>query len=447
MGLNLEQMVERYIVTSAVYGAPANHKQLDAYEQYAKEWDADILVIPVEGQYRDEPLADRVQQYRCVTDMDLNHNLSIKDFRVRAQSINPLTGMRRFGSVDKSIILGSPKQHLEYVANSPANKPKAIMSTGACTLPKYKDHLRIGRIAYEDHKQGAVLVEVEDDKTFHFRQVQNNTDGTFIDLGVKYHPNKKSSFVGIDSLVWGDLHDAQKDTADYKTSLNMLDELQPKNLVLHDIMDSYSVSHHDNGRNLLRASKYKHGSLDLYNELKMLGETMNEISQHGPKDMNIYVVKSNHDEHLEKYLDECRYVGDAHNLELSVRLANAMLEGKDPVEEGIKLTYGKVPRRVKFLQRDDEFSRYGVQLGFHGDKGPSGSRGSPISFEYSLGNAVLGHRHTPYIRKDVMGMGTLLRKDVDYAKGSMGSWVTSHAAVNHNGKKQLLNIHKGRYTI
>ena len=440
-------MINRYIITAAEIGAEPNHRQLDAYETYAKHWDAKIVVIPIEGQHKDGNLDPRFDSYLVAKEMPINKNVEIYDFCTKAQQINPLTGLRRFGSVDKSILVGSTKQHLEHVANSASHKPKAVMATGACTLPQYKKNTRIGRIAEKDHTQGAILLESENNKYFHFRQAQNILDGSFIDLGIKYTPNGKViENAGTDTLILGDLHDAQKDIKDYKTSLEMIDSLQPKVLVLHDVFDAYSVSHHDTGKQLLRAKKSNGGHLDLRNELYNLGATLHELTSHGRKDMKTYVVKSNHCEHLERYLDECRYTGDSMNLELSVKLAHAMLQGKDPIAEGVKLTYGSLPKNIKFLQRDDELKRYGWELAMHGDKGPNGSRGSIPSFEYSLGKAFVGHAHSAAIRKNVFRVGTLLKKDVDYAKGSPGSWTTTHGVIYPNGKGSLVNIYGGKWT-
>ena len=438
--MELEERVKRYVVTSAEYGARLNHKQLDAYDSYAKEWDAEIIVIPIEGQYKDEPMHKRISDYIVANKTLLNQNLSIEDFGVKAQTINSLTGLKRFG---KSMIIGSPKQHLEYVANSPKHSPHAIISTGACTLPSYRNN-RIGLIGQRDHVQGGILIELEDDdKTFHFRQAVHNVDGSFIDMGIKYFPDTKHKFVGVDTLVLGDLHDHQKDEDAYQSALGLIDELQPKIVVGHDIMDSYAISHHDAKSSVRLAKKHADGDLDLAAELYNLGKTVEEIAS---KTGTFYVVKSNHDEHLTRWLEEGRYVNEPHNLAIGLKLATAHLEGRDPVKEGIKLTYGSVPSNVKFLQRDDELTRYGVELGFHGDKGPRGGRGSPIGLEYSLRNAITGHSHTAFIKKNLWGVGAMVLAP-DYAKGSPGSNTVTHAIVNHNGKKQLLNYTNGKYTL
>jgi len=443
----LEDMIHKFLVTAAEIGATPNSRQLDAYEKYADETGADIVVVPIQGQYRDGDLNDRFNEYTVANEMSLGKHIGIRDFGVKAQQINPLTGLRRFGSVDKSIIVGSPKQHLEHVANSNAHDPKAVMSTGVCTLPNYKENFRIGKIGLEDHIQGAVLIDVDDETgDFYFRQTQSITDGSFIDCGLKY-TGKKVVPVRADTVVLGDMHTAQIDQSAYDYSCDMINTLRPKYVMLHDLFDSYSINHHDIGRNVLRASKANRNQLSLYQELYELGQRLHELSSQGEKDTKYMVVKSNHDEALDRYLDECRFVGDAQNLQLSVQLANAMIDGKDPVAEGIKLTYGYLPKNVKFLQRDDEFNRFGYNLSNHGDKGASGGRGSMATFDYALGKAIVGHSHTARIRKGVYQVGTLERKDVDYVKGSLGSWTTTNAALYPNGKVQLISIYGDKWRL
>ena len=436
---SLEEMIKRYIVTSAEYGAGVNHKQLDAYEQYASQWDADIIVVPIEGQHKDEPMHPRIAQYTNADEMSLNDNLSIEDFGVKAQTINPLTGLKRFG---KSTIVGSPKMHLEHVANSPKISAHAVMSTGSCTTPNYKQN-RIGRIGNRDHQQGAILVEVEDNKTFHFRQAVHNVDGSFIDMGIKYSAKGPSKDVSIPALVMADLHDHQKDIAAYDATLGFLDEYDVKNVVGHDIFDAYSISHHDAKSAMTLARKAKGDELNLRQELYNLGQTVEEIAS---RTGTFYAVKSNHDEHLTRWLEEGRFMQEPHNLELGLKLASALIEGKDPVEEGIKLTYGSVPSNMKFLQRDDELRIKGVECAFHGDKGPRGGRGSPIGLEYSLRDATVAHMHHAFIRKGLWGVGSLALNQA-YTKGSMGCGTITHNLINNNGKRQHINYTNGKFTV
>ena len=447
--MGLEEMIKRYIITAAEYGGTPNHKQLDAYENYAKRNDADILIIPVHGQQPDDaPLHDRFNDYIVANKYNFSKFLHIKDFQIKAQNINPLTGLKRFGAVDKSLIIGSPKQHLEHVANSNINAPKAVISTGACTLPNYKKHLRIGCIAYEDHLQGGLALEVDSDNgEFFVRQLRNARDGSFIDLGVEYKAKGAPKKVRADTMVLGDMHECQISEESYEAACEQINTLKPKYVMLHDVFDGYSISHHDLGKNLLKASKSKQGKLSLHKELYDLGARLHELSAQGASDTKYYVVKSNHDEVLWKYLDECRFIGDPEDLQLSVRLANVMLDNKDPLLEGIRLTYGELPKNIKFLERDSDFKRLGWHLSSHGDKGPSGSRGSMASFDYSLGKAIVGHNHSAAIRKDVFRVGTMERADVDYVKGTTGNWTDTNAVIYSNKQAQLITSIHGRWMI
>ena len=99
-------MIHKFVITAAEVGASPNHKQLDAYENYASQNDAEIIVIPILGQYPLEDLHKRFNDYTVATEYDFCSNLEIKDFGVKAQNINPLTGLKRFGAVNKSIIVG-----------------------------------------------------------------------------------------------------------------------------------------------------------------------------------------------------------------------------------------------------------------------------------------------------------------------------------------------------
>ena len=412
-------VTRQYLITGAEYGARPNHKQLDSYEQYAKENNAEIIIVPIEGQWRNLPLHERFDKYTIAKDYTICKELQIKDFGIKVQNINPLTGLRRFGSVDTSMIVASSKQNLEFVANSASYDPKAIMSTGLCTLPNYREQFRIGKIGKADHRQGAILVDVEKDKRYKFIK------GDIRD----FH-----------------LHSKQMDMDAYNTTLDMIRYLKPKNIVLHDVFDGMSITHHDIGKLITRGRKSNIGATNLYNELEHLGGILNEI-YNTSNNANVYIVKSNHDETLDKYLENVRFVGDSQNLELSIRLATGMLDGKDPLQYGLKLVGAKLPRKIKFLQRDSELKRYGWHLSSHGDKGPSGTRGSKASFEYSLGKAIVAHTHSPYIRKDIRCVGTLERMDVDYTKGSTGAWSATNAVIYKGGKSELLNIFDKKYML
>src|SRR5690606_1902213 len=224
--------------------------------------------------------------------MRLNDNLRISAIRISPKQIEPVTGLDRLGQRDGSFIFASPKQRLKYVATSNANLPHCLMTTGAITLPQYNGkhyrELRLDEIARHDHVMGGIVVEIESDQIFHFRQVQFNSRGAFIDFGVEYHADYSKQAPAA-AMVLGDLHCADLDEEAYSQSISMINELNPKYLVLHDIFDGKSISHWTKDKKVYRATQFKHGFLSLQDEIKNLVERLNELADTADK---IVIVKS-----------------------------------------------------------------------------------------------------------------------------------------------------------
>ena len=66
-----------------------------------------------------------------------------------------------------------------------------------------------------------------------------------------------------------------------------------------------------------------------------------------------YIVKSNHDLALDRYLNETRFIKEPQNALIGAKLLTASLENYDPLEFAMGL-YGGVNANVKFLQEDDD---------------------------------------------------------------------------------------------
>jgi len=445
---SLESMVSRYIITSAQHGATYSKEFLGAIDSYSEKNKAEVIIIPINGVKPDETLHPDLQKYTVTSSYQFCSNLLIENFPVKAQQIRPLTGLGRFIQGNKSAVVGSPKQHLEVLATSNADLPKILVTTGAVTNPNYDEEHRLGSIAKRDHIYGALVVEVND-KTgeFHYRHIRaKKSTGTFIDLGIEYRPTLKPIRSDSDAVILGDLHSGQTDKVAYNASKELIKQVKPKYIIVHDLFDASSISHHDINKQVYKAQKSRAGKLSLTKELTVCGEYLTDLAKLLPRDGKIIVVKSNHDEHLNRYLEEGRYGDDSENLYLSGKLVTAMLDGKDPVKEGIKLTYGDVGPKIKFLTRDDDFKIHGIQTGSHGDLGGNGSRGSITSQQINYGRSIVGHRHTPSIRGDAYCVGTLTNLKLDYNRGP-SSWLQTNAVINSDGSIQLVNIINSRYKI
>jgi hypothetical protein len=437
--MSLEDMVKTYVITSAQRGAKVHRDFLDSLNTYCDVNDATLIVLPINGVKQDEKLHPDLAEYKiATTDVKLNESIHIRNMKIPAQMMNPLTGLNRLIKYNQSAILPSPKQQFKVLPNSNSKLPKILTSTGAVTEPNYNVENRAGEIAEIDHVYGAVVVEVLNSKYFNLRHLRTNTTGSFHDLGTEYAGNKhKKSYA--DALVLGDLHVGSLDPAALSATYDQISLLRPQRLVIHDLFDAYSISHHHEGKPLYKALNWL--KRDLHKEIEMCGNQLKEFKKRLPKGADIVIVKSNHDEHLNRYLEEGRFINDDRNLRLSAYLAQAYLDGKDPLKSAIDYVCGKIDR-VKFLSRNDDYKVRGWQLGSHGDLGSNGSRGSSVQLEQSTGNSISGHTHTPEILRNVYKVGTLTKLKLDY-NGGPSSWLHTNAPVYPDGSVQLLNIIDG----
>jgi hypothetical protein len=446
---------KRFFITTMVSGKPVDLGFLKSIEQYCKINDAKLLILPcmdIASRQKDsdwvfpKELSDEAFVF---DDVRLNSNFYINTIRLSAKHINPLTGLSRIGQRNGTFVYASPKQFLEFVATSSSKNriPHALMTTGAITKSDYSSDLymsqRTSYIADNDHVIGGVVVEIVDDDIFHFRQVQADSHGAFIDLCVKYSGGELEPV--RPSLVMGDYHAGATDQVVKETTIRLMDELAVKDLFLHDFFDGYCISHHDFNEPGRMAKKAMNDNLNLKKELQCGCHEVNNLMSHITG--NIVMVKSNHDEWLSRYLTRGTYVKDNENHYHSLLLARAMLDGDDPLEVGYR-SEGiiKEPDRVIWLDRDDEFKIANVELAAHGDLGANGARASLNSLEKAYGNCVVGHTHSAAIYRGVFRVGTSTKMNLDYNKGP-SSWTHTHCLVYPNGSRQLINIINGEYKL
>jgi len=91
------------------------------------------------------------------------------------------------------------------------------------------------------------------------------------------------------------------------------------------------------------------------------------------------------------------------------------------------------------LGRDEGYIVNGWELGYHGDMGSGGSRGSLQQYRNLSTKTITGHSHSPG-RKDgslAVGTSTILR--MGYNKGASG-WLHSHVLLHSDGKTQHINF-------
>jgi hypothetical protein len=444
----------KFVITTAVMGCKIHKQFIQSIKNYCKVNDAALLILPIWSgsvQYKKEKLDNYlINEFIVLGDMKINNNLFISSITTSARQINPLTGVARIGQRNGSCIYASPKQFMEPIATSNNKIPHVLMTTGACTVSKYDaDTPRQSRVSYiadNDHTLGAIIVEVKNSKTFHFRQIQAEKSGNFCDLG-KYYQKDKISEMPPDCFVIGDLHCGSIDPKALNNWFEISKVTKCDKWICHDIFDGYSINHHEIEKRSLQAQKAEKGELSLSDELRKTANILKTIAKKGIDE--IVIVKSNHDEFLDRWLEDGKYTKDAHNLYTAIQLAKAQIEGSDPLKYGIE-TIGKLDDTVKskiiWLNRDQDYSIANIQLGNHGDLGANGAKASLRTLENAYGNCVVGHQHTPKILRGVWVVGTSSYLKLRYNRGPSG-WIQSSCLVYPNGSRQMINSINGEWTI
>lgn len=434
-----------YVVTSAQYCARVNREFLGSLETYCKKHNAELLILPMNGRtYVEDELDFMLSKYDIVTkDRKLNDKIRISEHRVLPQQIDPVTGLGRFTQYDVSTIFASPKQRLKVVPNANTSLPKVLMTTGSVTHPNYNTGNRIGVIALRDHVYGAIVVEVVDDRTYHYRFLTAGKNGSFVDLKTEYGVDKIDE-ASLEALVLGDWHTGDTDAKVREATFDIIKELHPKRIFLHDFFNGHSVNWWMENRSIQQAKAHRLKRMNLADELKQAYEELMRICSVVEGGTEVYIITSNHDERLKQYLDEGRYLKHPENLYISVKLAANVIDGKNALREGMAI-FGRIPGNVKFIERDDDYKVRGWQLGAHGDRGPSGFGSSTRTKENSYGRSITGHSHTPEILRGTIVVGTSTELQLDYNKGQPSSWMNTHALLYDNGKVQLVNIIDGQW--
>lgn len=440
---------KRFVITTAISENEVHEEFYSSIKTYCKENKALLLILPVKdsnsSSYDIDSKLDNEQL--VFGDVKLNSNLFISSIKINAKAIDPITGLGRLGQRAGSFIFSSPKQRLKMVPTSNTKLSHALMSTGAITKPDYNVNKyfneRTSFIAKNDHVIGAIIVEIEDNQYFHFRQIQADKDGSFIDVGIKY--NKEIISYGTECIVLGDLHSGETDPEVKKITIEMIKELKPNVLVIHDLLNSYSISHHDINKSISLSIKAKENKLSLENELSNVAKDLNELTELVNE---VVIVKSNHDEHLDRYLQEGRFINDPYNYKISLQLALAMTERENPIKWSMENIFKiKNKEKIKWLERDHDYKIAGVQLAAHSDKGSNGSKGSIQNMEMSYSNCIIGHSHTCQILRNVWSVGTSTYLKLNYNKDSASSWTHTHCLLNNNGSRQLINIIDGKWKL
>lgn len=227
--------------------------------------------------------------------------------------------------------------------------------------------------------------------------------------------------------------------------ISLLDTLKPQTVHVHDLIDFSSRNHHN-----IADPIFRHAVRDdrIEDEHRLAGEFLASLKR---PDTQVIVVKSNHDEAFDRWLKTTDWRADPHNAELhlaaNLEAVRATLACQIfySLEWSIRrLTEGL--DHVRFLHRHDQSSIIeGVQCGYHGHRGPGGTKGSTRGFLRLAAKVAKGHDHTPTVIEGVGSCGTMQVLEADYTLGAPTTWANAHLLIYPGGAMGLAFIHSGRW--
>lgn len=434
----------KYIITSIQLNGLVNKNLLTNMLNFAKANNVDkILTFTQSGRYKEEdkisPLIFENNIELISNEMKLNENLKLYDSKILPQQINPFTGMNKKLSRDYSYILPSPKIRYDSIASN-SKYPRAFMSTGSLTKPNYKEHTAHGRKAVEQHQYGFIYVEILNKQIFVAHQIESTIKGDFQYLTKKYSDNKITE-TKPEALILGDWHTGDTDTWVRNETFKMISDLKPKRVVFHDLFNGHSINHHERGLLLAELRNLRDNKICLQDELKVVYNDIWSFAKRYPN-INFIVVRSNHDDFLEKYIQQKMFIDDPKNFLFTCSIISRIInEKKVPLQEAL-LLIGELPNNFKFTQQDYSLRVYGIELANHGHLGANGSRGTPNQFNNLNLKMITGHTHSPKLMENGMVVGTSTRLKLSYTHGA-SSWLNAHGILYNNGKYGLLTLIRG----
>lgn len=437
-----------YFITSAQNNTPVHEGFYENIEAYAKLHKAQIHAILLRYKNPTSVFQDADQEFwveEVEKYMDANrHNIHkyvtiMGDVKIQPTAVNPMSGMQALSGVD-SCIFGAPKVQMETIPVLEGMKPKMMVTTGSLTKRNYTDS-KSGKLGDFHHVLGFCIVEIKDDETFFIRQVTaDEKTGAFNDLYYNVSNGKITKNDTIAAAVLGDLHLGEHDEKVIDTTFNvLLKKLKPKNLVLHDVFNGHSISHHESKNPFKMYEREQDGTNSVRKEVDYMLNWLEKV-----KDYNVTIVRSNHDDFIDRWLQNSDWKHNIKNAKEYIEFSHILLSGKAPKGIIPYLINQKYPK-MKTLDRTAMFSVKGWELGQHGDIGANGSRGSLLQFRKLNTKCVVGHYHGPGRKDGALAVGTTTHLRVGYNNGP-SSWLQSHVIIHNDGKAQHINFINGEFT-
>lgn len=451
----IDQDVDVLLITSCQNKTLINTNQLESMVKYKEFIDkefglkAEIVVIP--SRYRnptspkesinkqiDQWWVDEVNPYLYYSKLEFGDTIISADSRISPTASNPLNGYESL-AFDNHLVLGHSRIHYKVLPRFRSDDFRVMCTTGFISNKNYSSS-KSGDKAFIHHSYGFTVVEKDKSgKCLPPRNVKVNFDGSFTDILYEVTREGVSKIESSKALVWGDIHHAQIDRIFLKTTLSLCSKLNPNVHVLHDLFDGESINPHEEKDMFIKKLKIKEGRSDLEKEVDESIGFAKDLSLKFSKSQ-IYVVESNHDNFLDRHINNMSWKRDLYNSEAYLKYA-LIQQTIDLREHGNifgHLVNTSEPKNLKYLRGNESLRIDGYQMASHGDKGTNGSRGTINTFKKYNTKMIHAHTHTPSMIDGVTCVGVTCKLWQYYNSSGMSSWANAHSVVHNTGKNQLL---------
>lgn len=471
----LKKSQKRYVIIGIQNNTNLNKDFIKCLERYCKHNKAELLALPM--YYRNPTSLDEAKRIEYTYWWDTKfkgkfvtenitlgkHLMLIPEQRITVTSMNPLDGLENLVP-GKSAIFANSQFQMTVIPDAHNSHPHILHTTGsACDLSNFSKS-NVGGKAQKLAINGALVVELDKDDTFHMRQLEFN-EGVVCDLGKVYTPTKSMDIeeYGESTLVWGDFHAEVINPKVYEASLELAAECSVTEHVLHDVIDFTCQSHHNRNNPILRFALNKSKKDEAASAVQLVCSYLTYLLAISDK---VYVIDSNHHDHLTRWMNESDWrTMTAVNAAFYVKVLDRVLSSVSLNMENLELRGGNVFRaavelclardypgtlssagELVFSSRNEKLLINGVDISQHGDIGMNGARGTIRGFAKAGRPMIIGHGHTPGIYRKVYQVGKSAHHTQGYTKG-YSSHLNTHCIIYPNGARALINIIHGRYTL
>lgn len=431
-----DKKVDKIVISYVNDGSEINEDFYYTLLNYCKDNKAELGILWGKGLNKnrtfDTYTFNLLQSYLATRfEFKRDNNCIVQDFLIPPTQKNPLLNLDKLSTNIKTIVVGSNKQYLQILPYKQYSDYRIACSTGTMSLPDYKDTVA-GHIDLKYHKYGAVLLEWNEEyKRYVIRNLIYKDDKLY-DLNKVYTKNKVDTIKELPGMVLGDLHLPDEDLNAITKTKEFINKYKPVYTMLHDVASWNSICHHNFGKALFNAQNLNETNKDLKTELDLVCSKLNKLANDCPNTI-FKIVNSNHDNFIEKWLDNGEFIKDTKNAVLGAKLFIKYCNNQHILDN-------KVEDNIEFLQKNQGFDINGIELSEHGDNGISGATGSPNAFNKTFENCIVGHTHSPEIKEKTVYVGTLSKLIVNYNQRGMTKWVHANAIIHKNSTVQLIFV-------